>query len=87
MYFMAGDYGKAGEYCDRAMEAGGDSPELYFYGASLSALAGDRDRSRELLEKALQQGFSDRAAILGSRQLAPIRNDPRFRQLLDRYLR
>ncbi|HET9253119.1 MAG TPA: hypothetical protein VFP58_13480 [Candidatus Eisenbacteria bacterium] len=59
-------------------------PALTYYNAACSrALAGERERAIEDLERAFATGFmQDRAAVLRDPDLATIRDDPRFQKLL-----
>lgn len=59
-------------------------PAITFYNAACSrALAGERDRAIEDLEKAFATGYmQDRAAVLQDPDLASVRDDPRFQKLV-----
>jgi hypothetical protein len=64
--------------------ARGWMPALTYYNAACSrALAGERERAIEDLERAFATGFmQDRAAVLRDPDLATVRDDPRFRKLV-----
>lgn len=59
-------------------------PAITFYNAACSrALAGERDRAIEDLEKAFATGYmQDRAAVLQDPDLTSVRDDPRFQRLV-----
>ena len=48
------------------------------------AVKGDTDRSIELLERAVEKGWGDRAWLETDSDLDSVRDDPRFAALLDR---
>ena len=76
-------YGDAALYYEKAA-ARGWIPAITFYNAACSrALAGERDRAIENLEKAFATGFmQDRTAVLRDPDLATVRDDPRFQRLV-----
>ena len=59
-------------------------PALTYYNAACSrALAGEREKAIEDLERAFATGFmQDRAAVLQDPDLATVRHDPRFQKLV-----
>lgn len=76
-------------YADAALHyekagARGWVPGITFYNAACSrALAGERDRAIEDLEKAFATGFiQDRSAVLQDPDLASVRDDSRFQRLV-----
>jgi serine/threonine protein kinase/Flp pilus assembly protein TadD len=56
-----------------------------FLASSIYAGKGEREKSLAELQKALESGYRDFAAIDASPHLAALRTDPRFRQLVSRY--
>jgi serine/threonine protein kinase/tetratricopeptide (TPR) repeat protein len=58
---------------------------LRFVASSIYAGKGEREKSLAELQKALEEGYRDFAAIDASPHLAALRSDPRFQQLLRRY--
>jgi eukaryotic-like serine/threonine-protein kinase len=56
-------------------------PEVLYHGAVVRALNGDPDRALAFLEQALQKGYSV-AVAARDRDLAAIRDTPRFRELV-----
>ena len=63
----------------------GYMPSITFYNAGCSwAKAGDKDRAITNLEKAVATGYvTDRQALMRDEDLAPLRDDPRFRRLVE----
>ena len=89
-HHLAGDaayqlrrYSEAAEHYEKA-GARMWIPGLTFYNAACArALAGEKDRAIEDLEKAFASGFApDRSAALQDPDLASVRDDPRFRKLV-----
>ncbi len=78
-------------------ELGRQGAELYarsakyaqdFYNAACGySLAGERDRAFEMLDRCVDLGFADTAALSGDPDLAPLRADPRWKALLARIAR
>jgi serine/threonine protein kinase/cytochrome c-type biogenesis protein CcmH/NrfG len=58
--------------------------DTYFL-SSYYAGAGDKGKSLSTLQTAFERGFRDIAALNANPAFAPVRNDPRFQQLLQRY--
>ena len=56
-----------------------------FWLASAYSVKGDKKKAIATLEKALNEGFTDFAAIENSPHLAKLREDPEFKELLARY--
>ena len=93
----APDYGLAQVYLakdeyDRALQVFLHIPEKQrqvspyrFVASSIYAGLGNREKALDELQKALESGYRDFAAIDASPHLAALRSDPRFQQLLRRY--
>jgi adenylate cyclase len=72
------------EWGDRALALDpGDAAVLYNV-ACLNAVEGRLDRALDLLEQAVQNGFGHREWIENDVDLIPLRDQPRFRTLLER---
>jgi hypothetical protein len=56
-----------------------------FWGSAIYAARGEKDKALAQLRITLEKGFRDFAAIDSSRDLATLRSDPRFQQLVGRY--
>jgi hypothetical protein len=69
---------------DEVQEAFRSDPQYSLYLADAYALAGERDRAFEWVEQAVRRGLVN-YPLLATRDpcLAPLRDDPRFRKLLD----
>jgi acetyl esterase/lipase len=89
-YQLAGDaayqlhrYSEAGEHYEKA-GARMWMPGLTFYNAACArALAGERDRAIEDLERSFASGFPpNRAAVMQDPDLVSVREDPRFQKLV-----
>jgi adenylate cyclase len=52
--------------------------------AEARSLAGRADEALDALERAIDLGYGHRGTLLHDPCLAPIRNHPRFRRLVDR---
>lgn len=76
-------YSEAGEHYEKA-GARMWMPGLTFYNAACArALAGERDRAIEDLERSFASGFPpNRAAVMQDPDLASVREDPRFQKLV-----
>ena len=48
------------------------------------SLLGEEDNAIDLLDRAIKQGYGHRAWLTHDPDLAPLRDNPRFKQLLDR---
>jgi serine/threonine protein kinase/Tfp pilus assembly protein PilF len=79
---------------DRSLQAFLRIPEdqrhsalVRFLASSIYAGKGEREKSLAELQKALEEGYGDFAAIDASPHLAAVRSDPRFQQLIRRYRR
>ena len=56
-----------------------------YYLAAVHSAAGDADLALEALEKSLDLGFRDFLVLQPSPDFEPLRTDPRFQELVDRY--
>ncbi len=78
-----GDTEKTRAYVTRLLEVQGESPE-YLYGAGCYlARIGDVEAALTCVEKAVALGYNDRSLMEVDIDLAPIRDHPRFKKLLD----
>lgn len=76
------DYARAAERYRRAVALGVKNPRHAFDGARFCLLAGDREGAFLLLRKAIGLGFRDAGDLRGSADLAPLRDDPRWVDLV-----
>lgn len=77
-------YDRAREWSARALDADRDEPAIMYNVACTYSLLGDKDGAIELLDRALQQGYGHRDWLANDPDFAPLRDDPRFQELLDR---
>jgi len=56
-----------------------------YWMSSFYAGAGDKEKALGMLQTALDQGFHDLPAVNANPAFAPLRNDPRFEQILQRF--
>jgi superkiller protein 3 len=69
----------------RALALDEDLPWAYYSIACIYALWGRKKAALAFFEKALQKGLDDRAHIDGDSDLDGLRNDPKFRDLMERH--
>lgn len=79
-----GEKKRAISLTEQALGQGQDEPMVLYNVACLYTNQGNKDRALELLEKAVDVGFGDRAWIETDSDLEPLREDPRFKALLER---
>jgi serine/threonine-protein kinase len=90
----SGDVDRALEIADRLASAPKADPELKVDAARVNAqvathlppdrAAARKDKAVDLVREAAEAGFTDHVYLEGEPDLAPVRDDPRFRALLDR---
>jgi len=81
---LLGERTRAIEACERALNIDGDEPiTLYNVGCTYAQL-GRHDDAIGCLERAVEQGFTDRAWFDNDTSLNALRDDARFRALLER---
>ena len=85
IYLAKGDYDKALTYWMRQPEMQRNTSLELFWEASIYAARGEKDKALASLERALEKGFNDFAAIDNSPHFNSLRSDPRFQQLLKKY--
>jgi len=67
-----------------ATEVNPDRAGAFFYLAWAYAASGDKKKSLQFLNKAVEKGFSDRAMITDNKAFDLIRNDPEYQQIIGR---
>jgi adenylate cyclase len=79
-----GELEKGQEMAERALGADEKEPVVLYNVACFFAMKGDSDRALELLERAVDNGWGDRAWLETDSDLDSLRGDGRFEALLDR---
>lgn len=82
--YRVGEHEKAVGLAEQALRQDQDEPVVLYNVACFFVIQGDSDRALELLEKAVDMGFGDRAWMENDSDLEPLHDDPRFKALLDR---
>jgi adenylate cyclase len=82
--WRVGEHEKAVDMANRALEQGRNEPLVFYNIACLYVDQGDKQHAIDLLEKAVDLGWGDRAWIETDIDLAPLRDDERFKALLAR---
>jgi len=85
VYLSKGDNDQALSYWLRQPERLRNTAISAFWGASIYAARGEKEKALAELETALKGGYRDFAAIDASPYFNSLRSDPRFQQLLKRY--
>ncbi len=80
-------YREAAGLFAKALEAGADDPGVAYNGACSWALAGDRDKAFESLNKAAELGYADAEAARNDKDFESLHGDPRWTAALARFTR
>jgi adenylate cyclase len=75
---------RALEWVDTALQSRENEPQFLYNAACTVAQLGEQQRALDLLERAIDLGYGDRVWIEKDSDLDPIRDDPRFKALLQR---
>jgi adenylate cyclase len=78
-----GEFEKGHELAQRALEQDQDEPVVLYNVACFYAHAGDREKALDLLERAVQKGWGDKAWLETDSDLDSLRELPRFKALLE----
>jgi tetratricopeptide (TPR) repeat protein len=70
------------EWADRALQMDPEDPAVLYNVACLYTTIREYDDAFGLLEKSVEFGFSDKRWLENDSDLDPLRNDPRFKELL-----
>ena len=76
-----GEYAKAALYLSIASEIRPEEPSVWARLAGARARSGDRGGALAALERSLELGYPDRAALAADEDFAALRDDPAFRAL------
>lgn len=85
-YTLEGKIEPARQALLRALEVGGDSPQICFDLARAEATAGNGSAAISRLENALKLGYRDAGSIGDNPEFASLKRTPEFRQLIAKYL-
>jgi adenylate cyclase len=77
-----GEKAKAIEWANLALRSSEDEPMIFYNAACTFAVLEEHDRAIDLLERAVQLGWGDRAWMANDSDLASLRGKPRFQALL-----
>lgn len=77
-----GEKAKATEWANLALRSSEDEPMIFYNAACTFAVLEEHDRAIDLLERAVQLGWGDRAWMANDSDLASLRGKPRFQALL-----
>ena len=77
-----GEKAKAIEWANLALRSSEDEPMIFYNAACTFAVLEEHDRAVDLLERAVQLGWGDRAWMANDSDLASLRGKPRFQALL-----
>jgi adenylate cyclase len=79
-----GELEKGKEMAEQALARGENEPLVLYNIACFFAMSGDADQSLDLLKSAVDSGWGDRAWLETDSDLDSLREDPRFKAILDR---
>ena len=79
-----GEFEKGYELAERALGQDQDEPVVLYNVACFYTHAGDVDKALELLERAVDKGWGDKAWLETDSDLDSLRQLPRFQAILDR---
>jgi tetratricopeptide (TPR) repeat protein len=84
MLVRAGKYDMAAANLAIDAELMPDNPRIRYNLACAYSLKGDKKRALEALEKAVQKGFNSVSELESNKDLQPVRDEPRYRAIIDR---
>ncbi len=73
------------EFSDRAIALRPDDGATHYNAACVASLMGDYDRALDLVERAVDLGYGNADWILNDNDMAPLRDHPRFKELVARF--
>jgi adenylate cyclase len=79
----AGQVERARDWAARALEAGKDEPAIIYNIGCLHCLLKEYEQAIDYLERSVQHGYGHRRWLENDADLAPLRENPRFRKLLE----
>ena len=81
-FAVLGQKAKAIEWANLALRSSEDEPMVFYNASCTFAVLDEHDRAIDLLERAVQLGWGDRAWMANDSDLASLRGKPRFEALL-----
>lgn len=81
---LGGDLPAAAVAHEKAAAFAGQAPRALYNLACARALLGEREAALAALERAVDAGFTDAGSLSGDEDLASLRDEPRFRGLVER---
>ncbi|HEY0781292.1 MAG TPA: tetratricopeptide repeat protein [Thermoanaerobaculia bacterium] len=84
MFVERKEYDRALWCLDIASRINPDNPGVWFSQASIHSRRGEKKKALDLLERAIHEGWDDRARLETDPAFEPIRQDPGFQQLLQK---
>jgi TolB-like protein/Flp pilus assembly protein TadD len=85
LYLAKGDYDRALSYWLRQPDNQRKAAVNAYFGASIYAARGEKEKALAELERALKADYRDFAALDASPYFNSLRSDPRFQQILKKY--
>jgi Flp pilus assembly protein TadD len=82
--YRVGERGKAAAMAEQALKQAQDEPVVLYNVACFYAEQGDKERAVDLLERAVNLGWGDRAWMEHDSDLDPLHDHPRFQALISR---
>jgi adenylate cyclase len=89
-YFMAGTYAELGdkekavEWAEKSIALDPEDPAIYYNLACMYSTLREIDTAVDMLEKAIEKGFAAKTWIQNDGDLLPLRNHPRYIELLNK---
>lgn len=83
-YLAAKQPAKAAAGFEHVLPYAPSNPTLLYNAACAYSLAGDAAKAIDLLDRAVTSGYKDKAGLLADPDLAPVRGDPRFAEIVRR---
>jgi TolB-like protein/Flp pilus assembly protein TadD len=83
-YVEIGEREKALEWINRSLAIDPDDPAILYNAACVFSQLGEREKALDYLEASVDRGFSHREWIEHDQDFDPVRNDPRFSQVINR---
>ncbi|MCK4694409.1 MAG: SagB/ThcOx family dehydrogenase, partial [Candidatus Cloacimonetes bacterium] len=82
--YEQGEYKKAAETIDKIVDQYDASQLVYFYGACTWALAGDKDKALDYLEKTVDLGWLDYDLISEDKDLVSLKTESRYNEIISK---